>query len=143
MKIRKKVAVSLNNTFDELIHNIKLIPGNKFLSLAYKGESYIAMMKESGDFVLPHFQETIFLARLADALRDGGGLIIRQVVPSPSVQPTEVQETRFYGIGLGKKDWKPMSKEAIREAKCRDPKTGQISHPAPGVSFGEIQKVKI
>ncbi|MFI5305616.1 MAG: hypothetical protein ACHQYP_12580 [Nitrospiria bacterium] len=148
MKIRKKVQVSLKESFEELLHNIKSIPGKKVLTISCLGDNLVTVMEESGQIALPQSEETLFLARLTDALQDGGGLIIRQVLPSfiettsPDGQKMVVQETRFYGVGMGKKNWKPMSKEEIQKAKCRDPKTGQISPPAPGVSFGEIQKVK-
>jgi hypothetical protein len=144
MKIRKKVQVNLKESLEDLIYNIKSLPGNKVLTLAYYGGTFEVELEEFGKLSLPQS----FLVRMDAALRDGGGMIIRQILPteveitSPTGLKRIVQETKVYGIAMGKKIWKLMSKEEIREAKCRDPKTGQLSSPGPGVFFGEIQKVK-
>ena len=66
-------------------------------------------MEESGKLTLSESEETLFVARLTEALQNGGDLLIRQILPK-----SIVQETKFYSFSLGKNKYKPMSEKTIR-----------------------------
>lgn len=141
---KMKMTTDLRN----LIELILKIPGAKILTLATGDqEPFVIDVSEDGVFGYDKGHKLLFKVKLASAIENGGGLIIRQFLTikverkMPNGKKLWIPRKNIYGISLGSGSWRPLSTSEVKLAHCIDHKTGKPIPPEPDVSFCDLSDI--
>jgi hypothetical protein len=126
---------------DDLLTRIKQLSGAKIVTLAHETNVFEIDIDPQGVCGYEPGHELLFRAKLARALREGGGLMIRQFLPvnvqrrMPNGKLLWVPEKKLYGLFLGQGAMRALSAEAVRAASCTDASSGAPLAPEEGVTY--------
>jgi hypothetical protein len=126
---------------DDLLTKITQLPGSKIVTLALDTGEFEIDIDPQGVCGYDPGHEPLFRAKLARALHEGGGLMIRQFLPvkvqrrMPNGKLMWVPEKKLYGLYLGQGSIHPVSAEAVRTAACTDATSGAPLEPEEGVTY--------
>lgn len=128
----------------KILELIQAIPGDKIITLAASNEAFKIDVDEAGRFgyVKEHLFE--FKLKLSNALREGGGLIIRQFLTvkfedkTPSGKIIWIPAKKIYGLLLGNNSFQVLSKQQVKEIYLTDYETGHRIKSETGVIFATL-----
>lgn len=133
------------NTVKTIIETIKKMPGEKVLTLmlanANPPEPVVINFFKNEQIDYEDGQGPRLFAILNEALRVGGTLLIKQVLPLEMKVTNGDGETdwlpqkKLYLLTLGKGGYLPMSSDELRQSYCTDQVTGETFTPEPGLLF--------
>jgi hypothetical protein len=127
----------------KIIELIQTISGNKVLTLAARTIFKIDV-DEIGKFGYAKEHLLDFKVKLTNALREGGGLIIRQFLNVKFEHKTQngkliwIPAKKIYGLFLGNNSFQPLSEQQVQEMFLIDYQTGQRIESEPGIIFSTL-----
>jgi hypothetical protein len=132
-------------THEAILQRIRSLPGPKILTLVTLASEFAVDIDADGVCGYEPGHESLFRAKLARALQEGGGLMIRQFLPvkvqrqMPNGKLLWIPEKKLYGLFLGAGEVTEMSDE-VRRASCTDAETGAALEPEPGVTYASWEE---
>ena len=126
---------------DDLLARIAQLPGSKIVTLAQETGVFEIDIDPQGVCGYEPGHELVFRAKLARALKEGGGLMIRQFLPvkvqrrMPNGRLMWVPEKKLYGLSLGEGQVRGLSADAVRQASCTDASSGAPLAPEAAVTY--------
>jgi hypothetical protein len=121
----------MKDKINNLIEEILKIPGQKIVTLVINKDDVFKLdISENKQFGYSPEHKFLFKAKLTNALRNGGGMIIRQFLSirskrkMPNGKEMWIPEKNFYGAILGNDDWIGMDIQSLKKACETDAKTG-------------------
>ena len=131
---------SLLNALEQLIEEILKIRGGKIITLV-TDDLFKIDIDEEGKFGYHPSHREVFNLKLQKALRDGGGMVIREFLPLkvkqriPDGKEIWIPEKNLYGVYLGDQRWMGMSAEEVQHSHETDSATGKPIPREEGVHY--------
>jgi hypothetical protein len=125
----------------KLLDLIQRIPGKKILTLTTAEDYFKIDVDAESKYGYAEGHFFLFKAKLATALNEGGGLIIRQFLDIkfeqrvPNGKLMWIPVKKIYGVMLGNNTWQALSEQEVRESYCTDNQTGKTIESEPGIVF--------
>jgi hypothetical protein len=135
------MAQETSAVLEDLLTRIKQLPGPKIVTLAHTTDTFEIDIDPQGVCGYDPSHERLFRTKLARALHEGGGLMIRQFLPlkvqrrMPNGKLMWVPEKKLYGLFLGQGVIHALSAEEVRKAACTDATSGAPLEPEEGVTY--------
>ncbi len=133
-------------TPEAILQRIRSLPGPKILTLVTEASEFTIDIDAEGVCGYGPGHESLFRAKLARALQEGGGLMIRQFLPMkvqrrmPNGKLLWIPEKKLYGLFLGQGALRPFSAAEVRHASCTDAATGAALAPEPGLTYASWEE---
>jgi hypothetical protein len=126
---------------DDLIARIKRLPGAKIVTLSTSTGEFAIDVDPQGACGYHPGHEPLFKVRLARALLEGGGLIVRQFLPvktlrrMPNGKLMWVHAKKLYGLALADGAVRGLDAEEVRAATCTNADSGAPLPVEEGVVY--------
>src|SRR5580700_9117867 len=108
----------INNLIDEILK----IPGDKIVTLVTNGDDFTIDISNNNQLGYSPEHKILFKAKLASALKNGGGITIRQFLSVRTKQKISngkeiwIPEKNLYGAVLGNNNWIGMDIQTLKMA---------------------------
>lgn len=128
----------------ELLDAVREIPGEKTLTLLNHSGMHSYEVSRLGSMSHAPGQQTKFCCNVAEALRKGGALYIREMHKVKTLQVDEKNSrevwtpvTSLYAIAIGHNKWAGLSAKEVQEAHERDVEVFQLPQD-PGIRYRSL-----
>lgn len=131
----------IHKVASQLLQEVLALPGEKILTLATLDGSFTVDIDEKGKIGYEVGVEQLLLAKLVRAMREGGGMIVRQFLPFKLKRKMSngktlwVPEKNIYAAALGADQWFGCTAEQAESFCNTNAETGEAISPEEGVHY--------
>ena len=125
--------IVMKDKIKDLIEEILKISGPKIVTLTLNNDDIFELdISENNEFGYAPEHKLFFKAKIANALKSGGALIIRQFLSIRTKRKVTngkemwIPEKNLYGAILGNNNWLGIDSESLKKAYETDATTGQL-----------------